>query len=457
MVARHDPAQDNKTRLIEQVGAVEQLEHLRRPSEEAWIEVIQKMDEVYADLVRSQIELEKKHAALEDAQRFIRSVLSSMTDVLIVCDINGNIQQINSPTERLTGRTGKLLEGCPLISIVSKFDIPTFKTFFQEVTSGSPMADCELSLLSANGEAVELAVNGSPRYDQNGKLVGIVLIGRPLGELRRAYAKLDAAHHSLQNAQQRLISSEKMAALGRLVAGVAHELNNPISFVFGNMHALKRYGASITKYLKALDSGLDEAQLKKLRSELKIDRIISDISPLVAGTLEGAVRVSEIVQDLRCFSSGQKEEATEFDLTTTVHTAVEWVSKTTSGKPYVEFGFDVPIVVSARRGYVHQIIVNLVQNAFDVMANKSEPKIFVDAGNDSTNVWVAVRDFGPGISEQDLPRIFEPFFTTKPVGQGTGMGLYVSYGMAEELGGTLTAENHPKGGAIFTLKLPREN
>jgi two-component system sensor histidine kinase HupT/HoxJ len=281
-----------------------------------------------------------------------------------------------------------------------------------------------------------------------------VLIGRPVGELRRAYESLNRAHCELRQAQQQLVLSEKMAALGRLVAGVAHELNNPISFVFGNMHALKRYGERLTKYLQAIDRGESPEKLQALRSKLKIDRVLADIAPLVDGTLEGAERVSEIVQDLRRFSSTQSEAADAFDLARVVRTAVSWVVKACRTKPAISFELPESFEVVGRKGPVHQIMVNLVQNAVDVMADLEEPRLEIKGRIEGSSAIVEVRDHGPGITPDAMERLFEPFFTTKKIGEGTGLGLYVSYGLAEELGGKLEAENHAEGGALFTLRLP---
>lgn len=440
--------------LIDQVGVPEQLSH-DFPKEEAWIEVIQKMDEVYADLVRSQVELEKKNAALEDAHRFIRSVLSSMTDVLIVCDMDGTIQQTNNALEQLIGISAQDLKGSSLFSIICDDDISSPADFFtDEMRADHSISDYELCLRGLGGEVIPLAVNCSARYNHQGRLKGMVLTGRPVGELRRAYEQLDRAHKTLRKTQQQLIFSEKMAALGRLVAGVAHELNNPISFVFGNMHALKRYGDNITTYLQALDSDMPAKDVAELRAELKIDKIVADISPLVEGTLEGAERVSDIVQDLRRFSSSQTETPDHFDLPSVLQTATKWVLQTAKHTPEVEFDLPAELQVIGRKGHIHQIIINLVQNAVDVSGNRSDAKIKISCGSDKTGVWASVKDFGPGIAEKDLSHIFEPFYTTKPLGEGMGLGLYVSYTMAKEQGGVLVAENHKEGGAIFTLRLP---
>ncbi len=449
------PPSSSAGALIDKAGVLDSL-NINTPDEGAWIEVIQKMDSVYADLVRSQVELEKNNAALEDAQRFISSVLASMTDILIVCDIDGIVQQGNAALERITGKPGGEICGRHLLSIFTEEAAPLVMELPEKIRSGQSVIDCELSLTAGDGEAVPLSVNCTSRYNSRGKLVGLVLIGRPVGELRRAYEELDKAHHRLGQAQQKLILSEKMAALGRLVAGVAHELNNPISFVFGNMHALQRYGKNITRYLNAIDEMAEPAELKALRKELKIDRIAADLSPLVEGTLEGAERVNAIVHDLRRYFSGQEERDESFDLPAIIRTASRWVIKTNKNAPAIDFELPPALQIISKKGHIHQIIVNLVQNGVDVMEGTQSPRLVVSCGQDSNGIFVHVRDFGPGMGDDVAANIFEPFYTTKPIGKGTGLGLYVSYGLAEDLGGSLRAKNHCEGGAVFSLNLPLE-
>ena len=312
-----------ETDLIEQVGAMELLA-LDPDNEATWIDVIRKMDDVYADLVGYQVELEEKNAALEEAQQFISSVLSSMTDVLIVCDIRGRIQRVNSALEKIVGKSEKELLQVPFSTIFSTSSQDMVEKFSEKIRSDA-IVDCEVNLLSKDGSAVPIATNCASRYDHNGRLVGMVLIGRPVGELRRAYQDLSQAHAELKQTQQQLIQSEKMASLGRLVAGVAHELNNPISFVFGNVHAMRRYEERIMQYVRLLEEKLDAKEIQETRNKLNIDRIFNDMEPLIDGTLEGAERVSEIVQELRRFSSGQKEAATQFDLPEVIPLAKEMI------------------------------------------------------------------------------------------------------------------------------------
>lgn len=423
-------------------------------TEDAWIDVIQKMDQVYADLVQSQTQLETKNAMLEEAQAFIDSVLSGMTDVLIVSDVDGRIQRVNKALETITGQASNAVVGRQLADLFEQMTFDPIEKFRKTIKMKRQLDDCEVVLKCAAGPGAPLAMNCAPRRDHKGRLVGMVLVGRPVGELRRAYRELDEAHRRLTQTQQQLVVSEKMAALGRLVAGVAHELNNPISFVFGNMHALKRYGSAITRYLEACDAYVKVPELDELRLKLRIDHVLRDIAPLVEGTLEGAERVSDIVQDLRRFSSNQEEPAEPFDVARLVRTAAEWVVKAERFKPAVELDVPEGLEIVGRRGIVHQIIVNLVQNAVDVLASKSAGRITISAHADKEVLRIEVADNGTGIRKEHFDKIFEPFFTTKPIGQGTGLGLYVSYGLAVKQGGNLTAANNADGGATFILTVP---
>ena len=420
--------------------------------DQAWIEVIHKMDEAYADLVQSQVALEQKNAELEETQQFVASVLSSMTDVLIVCDLQGRILQVNRALEDIVGHSEEDLRGRPLQELLTS---PCQRKLAElsALTCRNAVRDCELTLVGIEDD-VPLAVNCTTRHDHRGRPLGMVLIGRPVGELRKAYEALNSAHAELKQAQQQLVSSEKMASLGRLVAGVAHELNNPISFVYGNVHALQRYGDRLARYLDAVERRTDADKLGKLRKELRIDRILDDLGPLMKGTLEGAERVRDIVQDLRRFSSGQQGERADFDLTHVVETATHWVTKGARRDLIVDIALPARLVCRGHAGQMHQVVMNLVQNAIDATADLAEPRIGIRGGQKDDAVWFAVRDNGPGIAEEQLFKVFDPFFTTKPVGQGTGLGLSISYGIVSEHGGRLSARNRPEGGAELRVEIP---
>ncbi len=424
--------------------------------EHVWIDVIQKMDEVYSDLIQYEVALEEKNAALEESQQFILSILTSMSDILLVCDRAGTIEDVNLSLVRLTGLAEETLRGSPLFAL---FADDASRNKATEIFSGKldieTIHDCEVSLRAADDSAMAVSLNCTPRLSSVGKLLGIVITGRPVGELRRAYEALRRTHEELKHTQKQLLHSEKMASLGRLVAGVAHELNNPISFVLGNVHAMQRYADRLQRYLQAVHAGASVAELAQLRTELRIDRLIEDLDPLVEGTIEGAERTRAIVDGLKRFSVMDREEDETFNLVEIVERSVHWVTRTVADNFRVELDLPREVPVRGSAGRMQQVLMNLVQNAYDATLGRPEPRLWVTARIGDGVVTMDFRDNGPGIAPDDLAKIFEPFFTTKPVGQGTGLGLAISYGIVERHGGELTAANHPEGGAVFSLQLPR--
>ena len=440
--------------LTEQVTDAQHL--TPATADDAWVEVIQRMDVIYADLVNSQVALEEKNAELEQAQQFIESVLSSMHDVLVVTNIDGSIQRTNLTLEKLTGKNSKELEGKPLNTLFPKTAITQVDEFPEKIRSGN-LVDCEIDMLDANGNPVPMAVTCKAHFDYEGRLLGSVLTGRPLDEIRRAYRELQETHETLKATQQQLIQSEKMASLGRLVAGVAHELNNPISFVFGNMHALQSYEKRFREYLDAVHQNISIEEREELRKKLKIDRILNDIKPLLEGSLEGADRVKTIVEELRRFATPKNNKITQFDLVELINNSIHWVTHSARKKPKLITATPDKLLITANEGYIHQILINLLQNALDALEGNAQPMLMVTIKEDTKNATIIIQDNGAGIPEENLVKLFDPFFTTKPVGKGTGLGLYISYGLAtEQCNGSLQVDNHENGGAIFTLSLPRE-
>jgi two-component system sensor histidine kinase HupT/HoxJ len=253
-----------------------------------------------------------------------------------------------------------------------------------------------------------------------------------------------------------------MASLGRLVAGVAHELNNPISFVLGNVHALKRYSERLETYVGALHAQQPalpaEAtrELAALRAQLRIDHLMGDLPSLIEGTLEGAQRTADIVNGLKRFSAVDREERARVDLNGVIERAIHWVRKGTAPAFDVHWSPGAPMIVNASAGQLLQVVMNLIQNAYDAAASSkgTVPAMWITAQAAGSTATLRFRDNGPGIPELHLTRIFDPFFTTKPVGKGTGLGLSISYGIVEQHGGRLSAENSAQGGAEFVLELP---
>ena len=424
--------------------------------EATWLDVIQKMDEVYSKLVADEIELEEKNVQLEQSQQFIFSLLSAMSDVLIACNQDGLIEETNAALCDLVGRSERELHGTPVQGLLADEQSVQRWQLAMHHSASRAGTVVEINLRDASGQVVAVDLNCTPRHNSAGRQVGRVLVGRPLGELKRAYHQLREAHDALKQAQQQLLHSEKMASLGRLVAGVAHELNNPISFVLGNVHVLQRYGVRLSRYLAALHQIEQPPAVQALRQELRIDPLLADLPSLLEGTLEGAQRTTDIVSGLKRFSTPAREELSAVEINDVVERAILWVKKGTAPHFAIDWSRGPDCHVTANPGQLLQVMMNLIQNAYDAanaqVTNAAQLQITLE--RDAALVQVHFADNGPGIAPEHLSRIFDPFFTTKSVGKGTGLGLSISYGIVEQHGGHLSVENMVQGGARFTLTLP---
>ncbi|WP_425430605.1 sensor histidine kinase [Defluviimonas denitrificans] len=420
-------------------------------SDDAWIEVLSAMDRTYANLVDYQERLERQNAELMEMRGFLTAILSSMSDVLIVADRAGRIAQVSRSVVTMTGRSEAEALGAPLEDMFGAGQHPMLTTVLQKVRERRRGASFECDLVTPQGpEPLDLSV--APRLDDRGRVDGYVLTGRPLGALRKAYAELTESHDALKTAQSFLVRNEKLASLGRLLAGVAHELNNPISFVYANTHALERYVGKFESYFARVQDGASRDELIALRRDLRLDREIANLREAINGARDGAERVRDIVEDLRRLSSDGSGETVVFDLGETARIAAEWVLRGMKQPVRLETAIE-RAEVAGRMGHAQQVVMNLVQNAVDALDGREGGVIRLSVRPEGALAVLVVADNGPGVAEGARASIFDPFFTTKPVGRGTGLGLSISHKIAEEHGGTLSLAE-TKDGAAFRLELP---
>jgi two-component system NtrC family sensor kinase len=258
----------------------------------------------------------------------------------------------------------------------------------------------------------------------------------------------------LQQAQRQLLQSEKMAAIGQLAAGVAHEINNPIGYVFSNIGALAGYVNDLLRLIRAYESAqVASPELERLRREIDIDFLAEDILSLIAESQDGIDRVKLIVHSLKDFSRADDcGELVPSDLRQCIESTLNVVNNEVKYKAEVrkEFG-DLPLV-PCRPSQINQVIMNLLVNAAQAIPHRGE--IVVRTSLHDGGGLIEISDTGNGIAPEHLDRIFEPFFTTKPVGQGTGLGLSLSYGIVRDHGGWIKADSELGRGTRFRVWLP---
>jgi signal transduction histidine kinase len=261
----------------------------------------------------------------------------------------------------------------------------------------------------------------------------------------------------LERLQAQLVHTEKMASLGQLSAGIAHELNNPAGFIYGNMDILRDDLAQLEKLFTAYDqvalSRGGSLLIGALKDEINYDRLIGDLNSIVSDCREGAQRICDVVRNLRLFSRLDEAELKRIDIHEGIDSTIRLLSRYySSGQVLLrkEYG-DLPLV-TCYAGQLNQVWMNLLVNAAQAIPQHGEVCLSTRLEED----WVIVEigDTGTGISEDQLSRIFEPFFTTKPVGEGTGLGLSTSYGIIERHGGTITVKSKVGAGTTFTVRIP---
>ena len=249
----------------------------------------------------------------------------------------------------------------------------------------------------------------------------------------------------LDETANRLLQAEKLASLGQLAAGVAHEINNPIGYVSSNVVTLK-------KYLEVYDKFLADPSDQNRNACLRIQ---AEVQPLFDETQEGIVRVKNIVQDLKDFSrSNATTQFVRADIHHGLQSTLNIVNHEIKHKAVVVKALSSTPEIECVPSQINQVFLNLIVNAAQSLVPEKKGIITLRSGHDNTHVWFEVADNGCGMDDKTLSKIFDPFFTTKSQGQGTGLGLSVTLGIVQRHGGTITAQSEPGAGTCFRVTLP---
>jgi two-component system NtrC family sensor kinase len=279
-------------------------------------------------------------------------------------------------------------------------------------------------------------------------------------ELQSRNAELEIANQRLKGTQEQLVQSEKLASIGQLAAGVAHEINNPIGYVHSNMATLAQYSENLLSLIKAYEHALQSGSpashaqtVQQLSQSLDIDFVRSDLPQLIEESREGVERVRKIVQDLKDFS---RSDAQDQFVKSDIHRGLDstlniiWNDLKYKAQVVKTFG-DIP-PIECIPSELNQVFMNILLNAGQAIRERGI--VTVSTSLDGEHVVVAIGDDGVGIPEELLPKIFDPFFTTKPVGTGTGLGLAISYGLIKKHHGTIDVTSTPGEGTLFLIRLP---
>jgi PAS domain S-box-containing protein len=358
-----------------------------------------------------------------------------------------------------------------------------FAEMWQTILAGEVWSG-EIAIRTSQGELRWMATAITPVMGGDGKPVKFVAIRFDVTERKLTEQALRKSHDELEqrvrertaeltaaNAAQaeliaklaethiQLLQSEKMASIGQLAAGVAHEINNPVGFVFSNLGTLKNYVGDLLRLQGACESAecsLPEGVRKdivRLKDEIDIAYLRKDVVNLLAESAEGLQRVKSIVQNLKDFSHAGESERQSANLEKGLDSTLNVVWHELKNKAEITREYAGIPEIDCFPSQLNQVFMNLLVNAGQAIEESGH--IILRTGQDESNVWVEVVDDGKGILPQHLGHIFDPFFTTKPVGKGTGLGLSLSYGIVQKHGGRIEVDSTPGKGTCFRVVLPK--
>jgi two-component system, NtrC family, sensor kinase len=277
-------------------------------------------------------------------------------------------------------------------------------------------------------------------------------------DLERRNEELASQKTALIRLQAQLIQSEKMASLGQLAGGVAHELNNPVGFIHSNMESLDQFAADLRQLLAVYErvplSPEFASQVNAVKQSIGFENLLSEMSSIIADCGEGARRIRDIVLNLRTFSRLDESEVKEIDIHEGIDSTIRLLSQYyCSNHITLERDYGAVPPVECFAGRLNQVWMNLLTNAAQAIGRGPGKVGIVTRVRDEMAV-VRISDTGAGIEPEDMKRVFDPFFTTKTVGEGTGLGLSIVHGIVEKHGGRITVESQPGEGTTFTTLIP---
>ena len=428
----------------------------------------------YSGIVRDISDRKHADAALRDALEQAQEYLDVALAVIVVIDCDLRVRLINREGCALLGLGEAEIVGSNWFDrFVPEAEREPLRRSFASWLAGRPAGVIaghnRNNVLTADGRIRLVAWSNALLRDASGAVTGTLSSGVDVTDqhaselqLHATIERLTELNHKLEETQNQLLQSEKMASIGQLAAGVAHEINNPVGFVNSNLGSLRNEVNDLLRVIDAyaaadpilaehpalmdaINAARDTADLAYLRE---------DVGTLIDESLDGLQRVRRIVQDLKDFSRVDSSEWALASLEAGLDSTLNIVRNEIKYKAEVRKEYAGIPEVECIAAQVNQVFLNLLVNAAHAIDERGT--ITLRTGCDAREVWVEVEDSGKGIAPEVLQRIFEPFFTTKPIGQGTGLGLSLAYSIAQRHGGRIEASSQVGSGSKFRLLLPRE-
>ncbi len=446
---------------------------------------LQSQDEI-GELVNSFNQMQQSLESTTVSRDFFDRIVNSIHDLLLVVSPTGKIQSINKAVLNVLTRDESKLLGTNVNELLD--DKSGSKTWYEQLQQKNQLDGEDVFLLRQSEKALAMSMSASPLYSEHSQVDGYIIICQDNDrricaelEMEKAFDKafalnaelremndslekkkqeLDDAYRKLKASQSQILQQEKMASIGQLAAGVAHEINNPMGFITSNLQTLGKYIDRLNLFIDEQKLVLNEnvaadelQRLQKHQKRLKVDYILSDGRELIEESLDGAERVKKIVQNLKSFSRVDQAEMAEVSLNDCLESTINIAWNELKYKSEIEkdFGELAPILCHPQQ--LNQVFLNILVNAAQAIENQG--LVSISTRQDEKNQYVSIRDDGSGIPAEIQKKIFEPFFTTKDVGEGTGLGMSISYDIIRSHGGRIDLKSEIGVGTIFTIVLPR--
>ncbi|NJD38282.1 MAG: response regulator [Geobacter sp.] len=413
--------------------------------------------------------LDRSEQTLQEQRLLHRSVINTIEDLIWHKNTAGIYQGCNPAFARLVGRTPEQVSGLQAADLCAPEPAAPLSAAEQQVLETGTTCTIEHWCAFPTGQPVLFETKISPLRDDNLKVTGLIGISRDITGRKQLEGRLTALNEQLEQRVAEeveknrikdsfLMQQEKLASIGQLAAGVAHEINNPMGFIMSNLNSLREYSEALGQYCALLDTTLADGhreELRQLRTRLDIDFILRDLPSLLAESIEGAERVRRIVHDLKGFARSDSDELELADLNEMITSTLNLVRSELRYVADLDLDLQPLPQLCCRPHQIKQVISNLLINAAQAMHERGTITVSTRCSGDQ--LQLQVRDTGSGIPPEMINRIFEPFFTTKPVGKGTGLGLAISYDIVHKHDGEIMVTSEIGVGTTFTVRLPVQN
>ncbi|MEZ5456750.1 MAG: ATP-binding protein [Lysobacteraceae bacterium] len=404
---------------------------------------------------------------MTELNTMLRSVIDSLQQPVFVLTSDLRIIYANRAARALTVQATLGSQRSAVPERIADLHADLLPPFAIEMARQNGEWNGEVALPLSNRRPLVLMLQVIALNDDTHDVTHFSLVARDVSfeyarksELQSRNAELEVTNQKLKGTQGQLVQSEKLASIGQLAAGVAHEINNPIGYVHSNMATLAQYSENLLSLVKSYEKAFSSpdpqahaAELQNLSQSLDIEFVQSDLPQLIEESREGVERVRKIVQDLKDFSrSDAQDQFVKADIHRGLDSTLNIIWNDLKYKAQVVKTFgDIPLI-ECIPSELNQVFMNILLNAGQAI--KERGIVTVSTSLDGDHVVVAIGDDGIGIPDDLLPKIFDPFFTTKPVGTGTGLGLAISYGLIKKHHGSIDVTSTPGEGTLFLIRLP---